>query len=79
MTDLDTLKELAQDDRSWVAQRAEMAVAITEQYEGGGLDESEYQELMEDLVRSDRLDSEADDLETKAVLVTAVMGAANII
>lgn len=79
MTDLDVLKELAQDDRSWVAKRAEMAVIITEQFEGGGLDESEYQELMEDLVRSDKLDSEADDLETKAVLVTAVMGAAQII
>lgn len=73
------LRELASDDRSWVAKRAEMAVMIAEQYEGGGLDSEEYMELMQDLIRSDKLDEEADDLETKAVLVTAVMGAAQII
>lgn len=79
MTDLDILRELASDHRDWVSKRAEMAVMISEQYEGGGLESEEYMDRMLDLIRSDRLDSEANDLETKAVLVTAVMGAAQVI
>jgi len=79
MTDADILRELANDHRSWVSKRAEMAVMISEQYEGGGLEGEEYMDRMLDLIRNDKLDSEADDLETKAVLVTAVMGAAQVI
>jgi hypothetical protein len=56
-----------------------MAIILHDQFESGGLDESEYQELMMDLVRSDRLDEEADDLDTKTMLVTAVYGVAQII
>jgi hypothetical protein len=55
-----------------------MALAISEQFQGGGLDESEYQELMRDLVRSDRLNSEADDQEVKNMLVACVMMAAKL-
>jgi hypothetical protein len=73
------LQMLAEQGPSWAAERAQMALAIMEQYQGGGLDDSEYAELMLDLVRSDRLDSEADDLDTKTMLVTAVYGAAQLI
>jgi hypothetical protein len=52
---------------------------ITEQFQGGGLDAGEYQELMRDLVRMDRLDAEADDLELKTALVTAVYAVAQIV
>ena len=57
----------------WAAQRAEMALAIMSQYEGGGLELEEYQELMRDLVRSDALNSQADDQELKNLLVSCVM------
>jgi hypothetical protein len=67
------------DSHPWAASRAAMAVALFEQYQGGGLDSSEYQELMQDLVRSDRLDAEADDLDTKTMLVTAVFAVAQVI
>lgn len=74
------LYDIAGDDsHPWAAQRAAMAVALFEQYQGGGLDSSEYQELMQDLVRSDRLDAEADDLDTKTMLVTAVFAVAQVI
>ena len=73
------LQMLAQHGPKWASERAQMALAIMEQYQGGGLDASEYMELMQDLVRSDRLDAEADSLETKAMLVTAVYGAAQLI
>ena len=69
---LATLYEIAGSDKGWAAQRAAMVIAITEQYQGGGLDAGEYQELLEDLVRMDALDAEADDIELKTALVSAV-------
>ena len=75
---IETLQQLAGCGRPWAAQRAQMALAIAEQFQGGGLDASEYQELMKDLVRMDRLDLEADDLETKTLLVTAVYAVAQV-
>ena len=75
---IDNLRAIAGCGRPWAAERANFAVMITEQYQGGGLDAGEYQELMRDLVRTDRLDAEADDLELKTALVTAVYAVAQI-
>jgi hypothetical protein len=75
---VDTLRAIAGCGRTWAAERANFAVMITEQFQGGGLDAGEYQELMRDLVRMDRLDAEADDLELKTALVTAVYAVAQI-
>ena len=75
---LDDLRQIAGCGRSWAAERANFAIMITEQYQGGGLDTSEYQELMRDLVRMDRLDAEADDIELKTALVTAVYALAQL-
>lgn len=72
------LQALATCGRPWAEQRAQMALAIFEQYQGGGLDESEYQELMMDLVRSDKLNNEADDIDVKNMLVACVMTAAKL-
>lgn len=72
------LQQLSTCGRPWAEQRAQMALAICEQYEGGGLDQSEYQELMADLIRSDRLNNEADDIEIKNMLVSCVMIAAKL-
>ena len=75
---LDQLRAIAECGRPWAAERANFAVMITEQYQGGGLDTGEYQELMRDLVRMDRLDAEADDLELKTALITAVYAVAQL-
>ena len=73
------LQMLAQHGPKWAAERAQMALAIMEQYQGGGLDASEYMELMQDLVRMDQLDQEADDMAVKTALVTAVWAVAQVI
>lgn len=76
---MNTLYEIAgMDHKPWAAQRAAMVIAITEQFQGGGLDRSEYEEMMRDLVRMDQLDREADDLELKTALVTAVYAVAQV-
>lgn len=75
---IEQLQQIAASDKPWAAERAQMALMITEQFQGGGLDRSEYEELMRDLVRMDRLDSEADDLAMKTMLVTAVYAVAQV-
>lgn len=76
---LEQLRQLAGCGRPWAEQRAQYAIAITEQYQGGGLDASEYKELMQDLVRMDKLDAEADDMATKAALVNAVYAVSQVV
>ena len=67
------LQAIISSGRPWAAERAEMALAIMQQYEGGGLELAEYQELMQDLVRSDLLNAQADDQDLKNLLVSCVM------
>ena len=69
---MSNLYQLAQSDKPWVALRAQMALSIADQHARGDIDNSEYKELLADLVRTDVLDSEADDLHTKTMLVQAV-------
>lgn len=77
--DREVLLAIAAEGEPWAAGRAQMALAIMEQYQGGGLDQAEYMELMQDLVRSEQLDAEASDLATKAALVTAIFACAQLI
>lgn len=76
---LDTLNELSACGKPWAERRAKMAIAIAEQYQGGGLEEFEYQDMMQRIIKDDELDREADDLDTKATLVTAVLAEAGVI
>lgn len=68
----EVLEQLALSDRTWASTRAKQALEITEQFDGGGLDEWEYQEIMLRLIEDSKLDREADDLETKSLLISAV-------
>jgi hypothetical protein len=69
---IEVLRELSNSEKPWAAERAKMAVALTEQFQGGGLDEWEYEINMLKLIEDSKLDAEADDLETKSLLITAV-------
>ncbi len=73
------LEQLVHTDRAWCQQRAVMALEMLTQYEQGEITQEEFAELMQDLVRADRLDQEADDLELKTHLVMAVYGAAQLV
>jgi hypothetical protein len=68
----EVLEGLAESDKPWASKRAKEALLIAEQYDGGGLDEWEYQEIMLRIIEDSKLDREADDLETKSLLISAV-------
>lgn len=70
---IDELQFLSTCGRPWAEQRAQMALDITMAYQSGDIQESEYQALMADLINSDRLNEEADDMDIKNMLVSCVM------
>lgn len=67
------LEYLVANAPGWAAERAGYALEITQLYESGDMSQSEYQELMKDLVTADKFHTEADNLEVKNYLVAAVM------
>jgi len=79
MREKDLLEQLSEAKETWVSSRAQLALSILEQYEGGGLEDMEFQDIMSRIVNDEALDREADDLETKALLITAVLGSADLI
>jgi len=50
-----------------------MALEITQAYQSGDIAEDEYRALMADLIASDRLNAEADDMDVKNLLVSCIM------
>lgn len=66
------LHAIANCNRPWAAERARYALQLAEAYQTGQVSPDEYKALLEDLVRTDRLDAEADDIELKTMLVQSV-------
>ena len=75
----EVLVELTNCGKPWAERRATQALEIAEQFDGGGLDEWEYQEIMQRIIDDKLLDAEANDLDTKALLITAVHQVSGIV
>jgi ribosomal protein L22 len=67
------LQFLSSCGRPWAEQRAQMALEITESLQRQEISQSEYQALMADLIQSDKLNAEADDMDVKNLLVSCIM------
>jgi hypothetical protein len=65
------LQELATGN-SPAAQRAQYALQLAAAHQAGQVSTDEYTALLEDLVRTDALEAEADSLESKQMLVFGV-------
>ena len=72
------LDALINSGRPWAAQRAAMAKQLIEQRQAGQLEADEYQELLGDLVATDKLDAVADDIQIKSMLINAIYIASQI-
>lgn len=70
---IEQLQFLSTCGRPWAEQRAQFALEITAAAQRGEITESEYQALMADLINSDKLNAEADDMDIKNLLVSCVM------
>ena len=74
---IDDLFALAQQEGP-VADRARLALQLTEQWNKGELDPTEYQELMRDLSRLDEVTDNAASVEQRTMLVTAIWAVAQL-
>ena len=70
---IDQLQFLSSCGRPWAEQRAQMALEITEALQRKEISQSEYQALMAELIQSDKLNAEADDMDVKNLLVSCIM------
>jgi hypothetical protein len=70
---LEQLQWLASCGRPWAEERAQCAIEMELQRAAGNITESEYCELMQDLINSDKLNECADDQDVKNLLVSCIM------
>lgn len=70
---IEQLQFLSTCGRPWAEQRAQFALEITGALQRQEISESEYKALMADLINSDKLNEEADDMDIKNLLVSCVM------
>jgi hypothetical protein len=77
--DKEVLEMLSDCGHEWAEARAKAALDYNTQFEEGIIGDEEFAGLAHDLVGTAQLDEEADDLDTKALLVTAVYGIAQVI
>jgi hypothetical protein len=73
MVMINELQFLSTCGRPWAEQRAQMALEIANAFQNGDIPEDEYQALMADLINSDKLNAEADDMDVKNMLVSCIM------
>lgn len=73
------LEKLLSCGDSWAEERAQMALNFMNEHAAGNLTDSEYKELMEDLVRTDAVDAAETNLEVKGILVGAISGAVSVL
>lgn len=71
---MEALREVLGCGHFWAEQRAQIALELSDRYSKQELSRDEYVELLEDLIRTDELDTEANDVVVKGMLVAGIMG-----
>ena len=69
---MDELKNLLSCGVPWIEQRAAIALDLQDQHARGDITDDEYNELLQDLIRTDDLNAECDDINLKSAVITAV-------
>jgi hypothetical protein len=72
------LSDLVKSNKSWAAKRAQMALDLETAFRNEEISADEYKELLEDLVRTDTLEAESDDIQTKAMLIQGINALAKL-
>ena len=70
---INELQWLSTCGRPWAEQRAQFALRLNEALRMNEISGDEYQALMADLINSDKLNQEADDMDIKNMLVSCIM------
>ena len=76
---IEQLQMLTQCGKPWAAERAAIALQICEARQQLKIGDDEFKELMLDLVRTDKLEEEADDINLKTMLVSSIYALAQVV
>jgi len=76
---IEDLEFLTKCGDSWAEEKAKLAQGLYKDLKDGNLTESEYEELMEDLIRTDEIDAAESSIEIKSMLVSAIMMGAKLV
>jgi polyhydroxyalkanoate synthesis regulator phasin len=66
------LHEVINSGQTWAADRAAMALQVHEALSQGQMSQDEAREILNDLINTEKLDSEATDMQIRAALVFGV-------
>ncbi len=66
------LHEVINSGQTWAADRAAMALQVHEALSQGQMSQDEAREILNDLINTEKLDSEATDMQVRAALVFGV-------
>ena len=66
------LHEVINSGQSWAVERATMALQVQEALAAGQMSPDEAREILADLVSTEKLDSEATDMQVRAALVFGI-------
>jgi hypothetical protein len=66
------LHEVINSGQPWAAERAQYALQIAEALQNGQVSQDEARALLEDLINTEKLESEGADLQLRAALVFGV-------
>ena len=72
---MEELYALMESGDDWAKQKAMIALGICDAYARNDITEDEYRELLQDMIRSDQIDSEATSLEMATMVVQAINAA----
>ena len=76
---MDELKNLLTCGAPWAEERAKIAIELQEQFDKGEISVDERNELLQDLINTDALNEEADNINVKSALIAAVSGAMSVV
>lgn len=62
---------------AWIQERAKLALKFKEEFDNGILNEFEFKDLMEDLIRTDQIKESADKMKLKASIEKLITLALN--
>ena len=76
---MDELQKLIGCGNAWAEQKAETAMELASIHANGEITDSEYRELLEDLIRTDAISEDSADIEFKSMLIAGVSGLLQVI
>ena len=72
---MEELYALMENGDDWAKEKAAIALGICDAYARNDITEDEYRELLQDMIRSDQIDSEATSLEMATMVIQAINAA----